>query len=159
MTKKLLISALLGIILTATFAMTASAAGSSKTDAFDGTFSGTVTGDKRSKTTLTLDLDQNSREVDGTVTLGSGLRVNAGGFCGIVAVPAVTFDTGATLASRNSRHLVTAAKVNVGNGIVVTIEFDGILSADNETLDITATIDTPFLCGRDPVITGTLNAM
>lgn len=159
MKKKLLISTLLGIILTAVFAMTAAAAGSSKTAAFNGTFSGTVYGDKRSKTTLTLDLDQNGREVDGTVTLGSGLRVNAGGFCGVVAVPAATFDTSTTLASRTSHRLISAAKVNVGNGVVVTIEVDGELSADSETLDITATIDTPFLCGRDPVITGTLYAM
>lgn len=149
----------MGIILTATFAMTAAAAGSSKTASFDGTFSGIVNGDKRSKTTLTLNLDQSGREVDGTVTLGSGLRVNAGGFCGVVAVPATSFETSTTLASRTSRHLMSAAKVDVGNGIVVTIEVDGELSADNETLDITATIDTPFLCGRDPVITGTLNAM
>jgi hypothetical protein len=162
MKKKLTVSLIISTVLIAIFAMStsaASAASHSKTASFDGTFSGVVEGDKGTDTVLTLDLEQDGRDVAGTVSLGRGLKVDAGGFCGVVTVPATTIQTGASVSSRHPRDLSTASKVDVGGGITVKIVFDGELSADNETLDVTATIDTPFLCGRDPVITGTLTKL
>lgn len=153
---------LLALIITLTMAFAvagvAGAAGSKATSRFDGAYSGTVAGHRGSEASLTLDLAQSGRTVSGVATLGSGLKVNAGGLCGVVTVPATTFDADAIVSSRNPRRLLTASRLDVGGGITVKISVDGTLSADSDTLDVTATVDTPFLCGRDPVITGRLIA-
>lgn len=122
---------------------------------FEGVFTGTVTGDLGSKTTLTLDLTDRANIVSGEATLGTGLKVNAGKVCGTAVVPAGAIWAEGEKSPRRPRELSAASTLEV-SGMEVTIEVEGELSADGKTLDVTAKIDTPWICGRDPVIMGTL---
>ncbi|MCL4261985.1 MAG: hypothetical protein KJ069_02160 [Anaerolineae bacterium] len=122
---------------------------------FEGVFTGTVTGDLGSQTTLTLDLTDRANLVAGEATLGTGLKVNAGQVCGTAVVPAGVIWAEGEKSPRRPRELSAESTIEV-SGMEVTVEVDGELSADGKTLDVTAKIDTPWICGRDPVITGTL---
>lgn len=125
------------------------------TGPFEGTFTGTVKGDLGSQTTLTLDLTDRANIVSGEATLGTGLKVNAGKVCGTAVVPGGTIWAEGEKSPRKPRELSAASTLEV-SGMDVTIEVSGQLAADGKTLDVTAKIDTPWICGRDPVITGTL---
>lgn len=122
---------------------------------FEGTFSGIVMGDKGSQTTLTVDLTDRDYEVTGNISLGGGLIVDAGGFCGNAVLPAsAIWAEGETTASHPD-ELSAEATIDVGRfDVIVTV--DAELSEDGETMDVEAEIDTPWMCGRDPVIQGTL---
>lgn len=122
---------------------------------FEGVFTGTVKGDLGSQTTLTLDLTDRANIVSGEATLGTGLKVNAGQVCGTAVIPAGAIWAEGEKSSRRPRELSAESTIEV-TGMEVTVEVEGELSADGKTLDVTATIDTPWICGRDPVITGTL---
>jgi hypothetical protein len=122
---------------------------------FQGEFTGQVTADRGSKATITLDLTDQNNLVAGTVTLGKGLVVNAGGVCGTAVVPAGTILAEGEKLAKHPRDLSAEATMDVG-GMEVTIEVEGELSADGETMDVSAKINTPWMCGRDPVIMGTL---
>lgn len=125
---------------------------------FTGTYEGTVYGDYDSSAHLTLELTQNGRSITGTATIGAGLELNAGGFCGTAVLPPTTASADGSVSSRNPRRLSADIPVDVG-GLEITALVSGDLSADGEELDIEVKVDTPFLCGRDPVITGTLVAI
>ena len=122
---------------------------------FEGVFTGTVKGDLGSQTTLTLDLTDRANLVEGEATLGTGLKVNAGQVCGTAVIPAGVIWAEGEKSSHRPRELSAESTIEV-SGMEVTIEVDGELSANGKTLDVTAKIDTPWICGRDPVITGTL---
>lgn len=122
---------------------------------FKGVFRGRVAGDYGSKAFLTLNLTDRDYNVEGTASLGSGLKVNAGGFCGSASLPARSMWAEGTKSPKRPNELAIEAPIDVG-GFEVTVEVEGKLSADGETLEVEATIDTPWVCGRDPVISGTL---
>ena len=124
-------------------------------DAFIGTFTGTVAGDKGSETTITLDIDSIGHTVTGNASLGRGLIVDAGGFCGAATLPATSMRAEGVVSASNPDELTADATIDVGN-FEVKVEVTGELSADGESMELAAEIDTPWLCGRDPVITGTL---
>lgn len=119
---------------------------------FTGIFEGTLSGDEGSEAPVTLELVQTGRVVTGELTVGRGLIID-GGNCGQVAVPTTTQTAAGTTTARAPRELAanTALKVQ---GIAVNIDLDGTLSRDGETLTAEARIDLPWLCGRDPAITG-----
>jgi len=128
------------------------------TTPFTGTFAGTVYGDFGSSAPLTLELVQKGNTVEGTAVIDSGLEVNAGGFCGTAVVPATTATAEGTINSRQPRHLSANIPFEVG-GMTITAQITGDLSTDGEELDVNVKIDTPFLCGHDPEITGTLTTV
>jgi hypothetical protein len=68
---------------------------------YQGTFTGTATGDSGSSAQLTLNLLQNGAEVSGTATIGEGLMVDTGGaVCpGVVSVPSGTIDVQGSVSS------------------------------------------------------------
>jgi hypothetical protein len=121
---------------------------------FAGSFEGTLTGDDRSSAPITLELSQSGNTVTGDIVIGRGLVVD-GGVCGIAAVPAATETAAGKVTSRTPRHLDAATTLTV-QGMKITIDLDGDLSRDGDTLAAKAKIDLPWLCGRDPIITGTL---
>lgn len=121
---------------------------------FTGSFSGVLYGDDGSEAPIELELVQDGRVVSGDLTVGRGLLIN-GGNCGAVAVPETTQSAAGTTTARAPRHLDAGATFKV-QGITVTIDLDGDLSRDGQTLTSAATIDLPWLCGRDPVIAGEL---
>ncbi len=121
---------------------------------FTGTFEGYLYGDDDSRAPITLELSQNGRVVTGDITVGRGLLID-GGNCGEVEVPTASQTaSGATTASA-PRHLDASADFKV-QGIAVSIDLDSDLSRDGETITTEARIDLPWLCGRDPAVTGEL---
>jgi hypothetical protein len=119
---------------------------------YDGTFRGIVYGDKGSSAPLTMDLTHRGNQVEGKVSLGEGLYVN-GGWCGNVNIPAVsTYVEGQTLRT-NPNRLLTSPTFDVG-GFELTVDFESNVSADGRTITAEAKVDLPWLCGRDPVLTG-----
>ncbi len=155
--KKLTTGILVALVALVLMSVTAFAAPASKPTAgpFEGVFTGTVKGDLGSQTTLTLDLTDRANIVSGEATLGTGLKVNAGQVCGTAVIPAGVMWAEGEKSSRRPRELSAESTIEV-TGMEVTIEVEGELSADGKTLDVTAKIDTPWICGRDPVIMGTL---
>ena len=124
-------------------------------DLFSGTFEGHLIGDRGSRAPLTLELDQDGRVITGDITLGRGLLID-GGNCGEVSVPATSQSASGTTTSRSPRHLDATSAFKV-QGISVSIDLDADLSRDGEALTAVGNIDLPWLCGRDPVISGELN--
>ena len=154
--------AIIGILLTlgAVFALTATASAAGKTDRpstaghFDGTFEGTIHGDKGSSAPISLQLSQDGRRVEGYVELGSGLYVN-GGMCGSGYVPGGAQAAIGQVSASNPRRLNAESTFKVGS-FKVNIDLVGIASTDGQEVDTQAKIDLPWLCGRDPVLSGTL---
>jgi hypothetical protein len=156
--KKTIIGLMLA--LGVVFAATATASADGKTDSpsraghFDGTFEGTIWGDKGSSAPITLQLIQDGRQVEGYVEMGSGLYVN-GGMCGAGYVPGSAQAAGGQVSASNPRRLYAESTFKV-SGLKVSIDLIGIASADGQEVDAQAKIDLPWLCGRDPVLSGTL---
>jgi hypothetical protein len=86
--------------------------------------------------------------------LGSGLYVDAG-WCGAGYLPASNEYASGYSSPGNPRHISTESTFNV-EGFDVTVALEADASSDGETIDADATIDLPWLCGLDPVLTGTL---
>ena len=156
--KKLLTSAFITLTTIALFssvALAASEPANEETKPFTGTFTGFVIGDNDTETTLTLELTDEDNEITGTASLGGGLLVDAGGLCGSSVLPAASMWATGETSTKHPDELTAEAQIDVGP-FVVTVEVTGELAADGETLAVEAEIDTPWMCGRDPVITGTL---
>jgi hypothetical protein len=122
--------------------------------AFAGDFAGVAYGDNDTTATIALALTHHNDEVAGTVTIGDGLRVAAGGLCGTIPVPATVFAVQTPLAA-GSRQLTTRQTLNV-NGFDVEVALVATLSEDGRSLTAQATLFTPALCSRDPVIEAAL---
>lgn len=150
-----LVMAGLALFLVSVTAFAAPASKAPVAGPFQGEFTGQVTADRGSKATITLDLTDQNNLVAGTVRLGKGLVVNAGGVCGTAVVPAGSILAEGEKLAKHPRDLSAEATMDVG-GMEVTIEVEGELSADGKTMDVSAKINTPWMCGRDPVIMGTL---
>lgn len=155
--KKALIGTFLaiGAILALTLSVAAAPnVKKSKPGPFEGTFQGTVYGDKGSKATLTLDLNHRGELVSGTASLGSGLYID-GGFCGAGYVPASSQVARGKTSAKNPKVLNATTQFKVA-GVKVKLLLDGEVSPDGEAIEAKARIDLPWLCGGDPIITGTL---
>ncbi len=123
---------------------------------FNGTFSGTAYGDYDSTAPLTLNVTQEGDNVTAHINIDKGLQVNAGGLCGVVAIPAGSVS--ASGIDTDSDNNVISAKVpfDVGSGIRITAFIDGEIDGDD--LDVSVKVKTPFICSNDPVVTGSLIA-
>jgi len=142
-------SAQAGSALPATTATAATSGG-----LFTGTYEGILLGDDGSEAPVTLELTQAGRAITAEIAVGRGLLVD-GGVCGVAAVPAGE-QTGVGRVPANApRHLDATAELEV-EGVAVGLQLAGELSRDGQTLTTVARIDLPWLCGRDPVITGDL---
>jgi hypothetical protein len=120
---------------------------------FEGAFVGTVQSDSNTSARIGLELTQRGDQVAGTVALGEGLVVNAGGFCGSVAVPATAFTFQETVPI-SGRQVATTTTINAA-GFDLEVALSAAISADGQTLTAEATIFTPAICPRDPVLSGT----
>ncbi|MFW5942237.1 MAG: hypothetical protein ACOC9V_04915 [Chloroflexota bacterium] len=122
---------------------------------FTGAFAGTIHGDAESSASLQLDMVQRGRQIEGTATLGEGVVVNAGGFCGAFDVPALTLNANDELDQVDGRQLSTTTTVEV-NGFEVTVELEATLAPDGESMVAEATMYPPSLCGSNPTMSATL---
>ncbi|MGH2537616.1 MAG: hypothetical protein ACRDHL_09505 [Candidatus Promineifilaceae bacterium] len=121
---------------------------------FEGTFAGAVEADNNTTAPIVVALTQRGDVIAGTVSIGAGLEVVAGGFCGTVSVPAATFDFEESVPAAG-REVQTTATVEA-SGVELLVALAAELSADGETLTAEAIIDTPSLCANDPLLSGTL---
>jgi hypothetical protein len=122
---------------------------------FAGTFTGNISGDGDSQAPLRLELSQQGLAVAGTATLGEGLRINAGGFCGRFPVPTASFTASETLPSADARQLEASTTVDV-EGFEIPLTLKATLAPDGRTMDVEATLFTPALCSNNPTVGGTL---
>ncbi len=126
-----------------------------KAGPYEGLFQGLVYGDRGSSAPITLDLTHRGSRVEGRVSLGKGLHVS-GGFCGTVDLPALSQQVEGQTTRWNPNRLVVSPTFDVGN-FDITVDFESVVSADGEVITARAKIDLPWFCGRDPVLTSTLN--
>lgn len=153
--KKLLIGLFAVIGLIATMSVTGVHAASNTTvkkGPFEGVFHGTVVAPDGSEAPMSLDLTHRGNVVEGTVFLGDGLQVDAG-LCGATAIPASSINAAGKTSTLNPKNLSAVSTFDV-NGIAVKVLLDSQIQGDK--LSAKAKIDLPWLCGSDPVITGTL---
>ena len=141
-------------ILTAGVAAAPQATPSADIGPYQGTFYGRAYAGQDSRASMLLTLVHRGDQVEGTVYLGEGLTVD-GGFCGTFDVPStVQWVEGTTLAGDPDR-LAVSPSFEV-NGLAISVELESELSADGTALEAEAKIDLPWICGRDPVLTASL---
>jgi hypothetical protein len=121
---------------------------------YEGTFHGTVYGDSGSSAPLTLELTHRDDIVSGNMYIGSGLYVK-GGVCGGANVPAASQYASGKTVRNNPQRLVASSKVDVGR-FDINVKLQSDVLADGDTINATAKLDLPWLCGRDPVLNATL---
>ncbi len=154
--KKLLIGLFALVALVATMSVSnvnaAPETAVGKAGPYAGVFHGTVYAPDGSEAPMSLDLTHTGSLVEGTVFLGEGLTIDAG-LCGETAIPASSLAAAGKTSATNPKNL-SAASVFEVSGITVKVILDSQVQGD--TLNAEAKIDLPWLCGSDPVITGTL---
>ena len=161
MIKKTVIGLLAALLLVSGLSIsTAEAADTSMSSSltlvgpYEGVFSGILHGDNNSQAPIALQMTHRDGVVNGRLYLGEGFYVNAGR-CGGTTIPAMTqAASGATLPNDPSKMLVNTS-FNL-SGFNIGVNLNSMVSADGNTLDVSASIDLPWLCGRDPYYSGTL---
>lgn len=123
-----------------------------KAGPYEGFFLGTVYAPDGSRAPMSLDLTHRNNIVEGTVYLGDGLNIDAG-FCGAGSIPASSIMATGKTSAANPKKLSATSSIDV-SGITVNVILDSQVQGD--TMNAKAKIDLPWLCGSDPVITGTL---
>jgi hypothetical protein len=119
---------------------------------YEGVFHGTAYAPDGSKAPMSLDLTHRDNIVEGTVFLGEGLTIDAG-FCGAGSIPASSIAASGKTSAVNPEKLSATSSFDV-SGMTVNVALDSLVEGD--TVNAEATIDLPWLCGGDPVISGTL---
>ncbi len=156
--KKVLI--ILALAMSATLAFSASVsaapdvAKTTNSKPFNGTFNGKIYGDKGTTAPISLVLNHKGSQVEGKVFIGEGLYLD-GGMCGAGYIPAASQYATGQSSAKNPRYLTANSSFKV-SGVNVNLKLDGDLSANGEQLKAKATVDLPWFCGGDPIITGTL---
>ena len=122
---------------------------------YEGVFFGTVNGDNNSRAWMAMKLTHRDGVVEGKVYLGDGLIVDAG-MCGNSEIPSMMQYASGMTNPNNPNELVVQTMVNV-SGFDIGIDLNSTVSADGKTLTADASIDLPWICGRDPSFSGTLD--
>jgi hypothetical protein len=122
---------------------------------YEGAFRGVALGDQGSRASLNLDLVHRGTRVEGIVRLAEGLYVD-GGWCGSVEVPAITQEVEGQTMRGSPRRLVVNPTLDVG-GFELKVDFESSVSIDGDVISARATVDLPWFCGRDPVLSGVLH--
>ena len=78
---------------------------------FEGTFTGTIRGDKDSAATIKIILTDRDNMVSGQITLGKGLKLDLGGFCWTEDVDLNSINISGRTSSDNPRYFQTSIKV------------------------------------------------
>ncbi len=123
------------------------------TGGFNGAFSGTLITANGTSAPATLTLTQTGGNVTGQVEIGPGLTIDAG-TCGSQAVPELVQSVAAAVDPAAPNRIQSVGGVPVGGfnvGVVLTAD----LAPDGQSVAARADLDLPFLCGRDPSISGT----
>jgi hypothetical protein len=121
---------------------------------YEGVFTGVLYGDNNSRAPIALAMTHRDGVVNGKLYLGEGLYVDAGR-CGGTTIPAMSQSaSGRTLVNDPSKLPINTS-FNMG-GFNIGVKLNSSVSADGDTLNVSTSIDLPWLCGRDPSYSGTL---
>jgi hypothetical protein len=127
---------------------------------FEGKFSGIIKGDAESSSELVLDLHQTGLSVNGTATMGSGLKADASGFfiCpGVVEVPQGTVDVSGTVSESNPAHLEARSGLSA-MGLSIGVDVLAEISADGKTINLQMLLKLPWPC-HSPAFQGALTRL
>ena len=128
--------------------------GGGSAGSFNGDFAGTLTSDDGSTAPVSLNLIQTGNTVAGDISIGDGLTID-GGNCGAQAIPAGSRSVSGQTDPSNPNHIEVSAGYEV-QGFTITAELIADLSPDGNSLNGQIGLSLPFLCGRNPTITGSL---
>ncbi|MBP6787957.1 MAG: hypothetical protein KA170_10250 [Candidatus Promineofilum sp.] len=120
---------------------------------FNGVYTGTLSGDNGSTAVGTLTLTQSGNDVSGQLDIGPGLVVDAGS-CGAQSVPQLTQTAAGTVDPAAPNRLQTTGSIPVA-GLTINVALTAELAADGQSLAARADLELPFICGRNPMISGT----
>lgn len=124
--------------------------------ALSGTFEGTAHGDKKSTADIAVAITANDDDsLTAEVVLGPGLKANAGGLCGTIAVPATSMPAVLPHTAVQGNQISGQIPLDVG-GFTIPLHIDGTLTNGGQLLDIDITVETPSLCWYNPEISGQL---
>jgi hypothetical protein len=121
---------------------------------FEGVFYGVLHGDNNSRAPIALQMTHRDGVVSGRFYLGEGLFVNAG-VCGKTEIPPMVRSASGRSLPSNPNKLTVNTTFNV-SGFDVGVNLTSTVSADGSTLSAGTSIDLPWICGRDPSYSGTL---
>ena len=122
---------------------------------FNGTFTGIAYADYKTSAPLSIAVTQEGDDVTALINIEDGLKVNAGGFCGTIAIPASSLSASGIDTDDSADTLSTRIPFDIG-GASVTAIINGEI--DGDQMDVSIKVKTPFICGKSPVITGELIA-
>jgi hypothetical protein len=121
---------------------------------YQGNFSGIAYGDKGSRAPLALALTHRGSQVEGNVSIGEGLHVDAG-LCGSFDLPTIDASIEGETLDGDSRRLEASPTFDAG-AFELTVQFESEVSASGRVIVTRAKVDLPWFCGQDPVLTGIL---
>src|SRR4051812_49418166 len=140
---------------TATGALAAPTPATKNAGPYQGRFVGTVVGEDGSSAPLSVTLTHQGNSVSGVASIGAGLEVQTP-YCGAASVPSRTEHISGQTRPGQPRHLEATSKFTI-EGLPITVRFRSDISADGKTVQGTTTLDLPWFCGADPVLSGTLH--
>lgn len=131
------------------------AAAAEKIGPYEGTFQGYAYGDQGTRAPLMLDLTHRDGQVEGKVSMGQGLYIDAG-VCGKANIPATAQYVQGQTTRWNPKRLEVNPAFDLG-GFKLVVDFESSLSASGDVITADAKVDLPWFCGRDPVLKATLH--
>jgi len=121
---------------------------------YEGTFRGYISGEKGSRASLTLVLTHRDGIVNGTATIGDGLYVSAGR-CGGGNLPGATQYIRGRSVPNNPNKILAQTQFTV-SGFDIGVDLESNISRTGKVLTVDAEIDLPWICGKDPALSGTI---
>lgn len=121
---------------------------------YEGSFSGIAYGGEGSRAPLDLELTHRGSLVEGNVSIGEGLYVDAGR-CGSFDLPAIEASIEGRTMEANPRRLEASPTFDVG-AFELTVDFESEISASGNIIVTRADVDLPWFCGQDPELMGIL---
>ena len=121
---------------------------------YEGSFYGIAYGDEESRAPLALDLTHRGGQVEGTVSIGEGLYVDAG-LSGSFDLPTIDAQIEGQTMEGNSRRLEASPTFDVG-AYELAVDFESEVSTSGRVIVTRANVDLPWFCGQDPALTGIL---
>jgi hypothetical protein len=115
---------------------------------FEGTFTGTIRGDKDSTATIKMVLTDQDNRVSGQITLGKGLKLGLGGFCVVDNIDLSSISISGQTSPDNPRYVqtskrVTESPVNIPGvkSVDINVTIKATLSSDGNTITADVTFD------------------
>jgi len=121
---------------------------------YEGNFSGIAYGEKGSRAPLALELTHQGSQVEGAVSIGEGLYVDAG-LCGSFDLPAIDASIEGQTLDGDPRRLEASPTFDAG-AFKLTVDFESEVSASGNIIFTRASVELPWFCGKDPVLKGIL---